>query len=252
MLATLLAAAALVTAPPADAGFDYQIGGAYEPAADVGIVSRDRTEAPARGAYNVCYVNAFQTQPDAAGWWRREHPELILRKQGRPVVDGFWKETLLDTSTAAKRRSLARIVGGWIDGCARDGFDAVEPDNYDTWTRSKGTLTRADNVAFARLLVRRAHRAGLAIAQKNAAELAGQGREIGFDFAIAEECQRYDECDAYTGEYGDLVIEIEYPDSGGRANFERACAERGARISIQYRDRDVVPRGRGGYVSERC
>lgn len=37
--------------------------------------------APADSAYNVCYVNGFQTQPDEARFWRRHRP-LILRHHG--------------------------------------------------------------------------------------------------------------------------------------------------------------------------
>ncbi len=44
--------------------FDYQIGGPYSPAKDVATVIRDRHAKPAVGAYNVCYINAFQTQPN--------------------------------------------------------------------------------------------------------------------------------------------------------------------------------------------
>jgi hypothetical protein len=219
----------------------------------VAIIDRDRMAPPASGAYGVCYVNAFQTQADELAWWRARHPRLLLRRDGRLVHDPGWPgEVLLDTSTRARQRGIARVVGRWIDGCARAGYAAVEPDNLDTWTRSHRLLRRAGNVAVARRLAARAHAAGLAIAQKNAAELAPRGPAIGFDFAIAEECQRYRECGAYTGAYGDHVVEIEYPDSGGRANFRLACRRRGDRISIQYRDRDVLPRGRHGYVAEWC
>jgi hypothetical protein len=89
------------------------------------------------------------------------------------------------------------LVGGWSDGCAADGFAAVEPDSLDSWTRSRGLLDRADAVALARLLVERAHAAGLAVAQKDAAELTGAGP--GFDFAVAEDCGAYDECDLCQG-----------------------------------------------------
>jgi hypothetical protein len=241
-------ASAAVVLPPPNAQFDYQLGGAYDPLERVAIVDRDRSEAPVVGRYNVCYVNAFQSQPEARAWWKARHPGLLLRARGRYVADADWPgEVVLDTSTAPKRRALARIVGGWIRGCARDGFQAVEPDNLDSWTRSRGRLTRADNRAFAALLTTRAHAAGLAIGQKNAAELAPAGRRIGFDFAIAEECHVYDECGAYVDAYGTRVYEIEYLDAGGTPNFDRACAARGSRISIVLRDRDVVPRGAAGY-----
>ena len=51
----------------------------------------------------------------------------------------------------------ARIVGRWVDGCAADGFDAVEFDNLDSFTRSHGLIERRQALAYARLLVRAAH-----------------------------------------------------------------------------------------------
>lgn len=247
-----------VVPPPVNGTFDYQIGGVYPPAPGVAIVDRDRSDPPAPGVYGVCYVNAFQAQPGEAAWWKAHHDDLLLRKNGRYVVDPGWNEILFDLSTPAKRAKLAAIEADWIDGCATAGYRAVEPDNLDSWTRSRGRLRPAQNLAFAALLAARAHADGLAIAQKNASEVARQGRRtVGFDFVIAEECQRYTgtygrECDDYRHWYGDQVYEIEYPDGGGPANFAAACTARGAQISITYRDRDVTPRGNPRYVFDSC
>ena len=41
-------------------------------------------------------------------------------------------------------KKLAGIVGRWIAGCADDGFDAVELDNLDSFTRSRQLIERAD------------------------------------------------------------------------------------------------------------
>lgn len=235
--------------PTANVSFDYQIGGAYTQPAGVGAVSRDRGDRPAEGLYNVCYVNAFQTQPDALDWWRKNHPDLLLRDgDGDTVNDEAWDEVLLDTSTAGRRTRLADIVGGWIDGCAKSGFQAVEPDNLDSFERSEGLLTRAHNAAFARLLADRAHAAGLAIGQKNTTGLLEQRGEIGFDFAVAEECGRYDECADYASAYDDKVFVVEYTDDG----FAKACSSVGARVSVVRRDLDVRPAGRPGYVFRTC
>ena len=248
-------AARRIVDPPVAGVFDYQLGGDYHPARDVRIVDRDRTGSPAPGRYNICYVNAFQTQADEHAFWTRHHARLLLRRDGHLVQDPGWPgEFILDTSTAAKRSALVKIVGGWIDGCARKGFDAVEPDNLDSWTRHgvHGALTEADNVAFATLLARRAHADGLAIAQKNTTQVSKPGRtKVGFDFAVAEECSEYRECDAYTRYYGRHVIEIEYTDNP-RSAYTRACHARSGRISIILRDRDVVPRGHKGYHYQHC
>ena len=120
------AANAAVPLPPKNAGFDYQIGGAYTPPSGVKIVSRDHTAEPAEGLYNICYVNAFQTQPGAEGEW----DDLLLKDDNGDVVyDGKWKEAVLDTREADQRKRIAEKVNGWVDDCAAKGFDAVEPDN---------------------------------------------------------------------------------------------------------------------------
>ena len=228
-----------VALPPAAGVADYQLGGAYEPASNVQIVTRDRTEKPAPGRYNICYVNAFQTQPGELDFWQSKHPSLLLHHDGELLIDDNWPdEVILDLRTAAKRAEAADVVGAWFDGCAKDGFDAIEPDNLDSWTRSKGMLKESDALAFARLLVDRAHASGLAIAQKNTADWSGKKL---FDFAVTEECEAYDECGVYTDAYGSHVIEIEYAD----APFKSSCAARAGDISIIRRDLDVVPRGAG-------
>ena len=129
-----------------------------------------------------------------------QHPDLILRDgSGNPVIDADWNEMLIDVSTPAKRTAVAAIVGGWIDGCAAAGFDAIEIDNLDSYSRSGGRLTEANAVATMALLRRRGARAR---PRDRAEELGGarrsQSRAMGTDFVVAEECNRYSECDVYT------------------------------------------------------
>lgn len=233
---------------PVDAPADYQLGGAYQPPPGVQVVARDRADPPA-GTYAICYVNAFQTQPGTARWWRRNHPDLLLRIRGRVVADPGWpRERLLDIGSARKRRALSRIVTPWIHRCADDGFNAVEFDNLDSFTRSRNVLTAADAAAYARLLVAHAHRVGLATAQKNAAELLPAARSIGWDFAVVEECQVYRECRAFERVYRDAMIEIEYRSDP----FAAACRARGNRIAVVLRDRGLTRLGRPGYRYRSC
>lgn len=246
-----------ITLPPANAQFDYQIGAPYTPASSVGVVSRDHSAAPAAGKYNICYVNAYQTQPDDTATWSGSNGDLILKNaQGVKVGDPEWDEYLLDTSTASKRTRIAAIVNRWVDDCAAKGFKAVEPDNLDSWTRSKSggkqLLTQQNNVDLAKLLANHAHEKGLAIAQKNTTDLGSTGKTVvGFDFAIAEECQANAECGDYTSVYGNNVIEIEYNDNDPKF-YSQACAAQGKTISVIYRDRDVVAKGKSGYTYKYC
>ncbi|WP_435742158.1 endo alpha-1,4 polygalactosaminidase [Nocardioides sp. SYSU DS0663] len=220
---------------PVGTDADYQLGGERAVPPGVGIVVRDRRAEPA-GRYDVCYVNAFQTQPDEGRFWRsRMH--LVLRHDGTPVRDEAWGEWLLDLRTAAKRTALARIVGRWVDRCAADGFEAVEYDNLDSFTRSQGLLRRRHALAYARLVVAEAHEAGLAAGQKNLAGL--DGTRLGFDFAVAEECARYRECGEYVAAYGNRVVAVEYR----RRDFRRACRQWGAELPVVLRDLDVTPDG---------
>jgi hypothetical protein len=242
------AGTACVQLPTANADFDYQLGGAYPPPAGVSVVSRDREDAPAPGLYNICYVNGFQAQTEAEDWWLTTHPTLVLRDaQGNPVKDTDWDELILDISTASKRDQLAAIVGGWIAGCGTDGFQAVEVDNLDTYSRSGGRLTQDHAVAYARLLSDRAHASRLAFAQKNSAEIVDRRTEMGTDFVVAEECNRWSECDVYTEAYGNQVFVIEYR----RADFDKGCRDF-PDLSIILRDVQLRPAGTTGYVRDSC
>ena len=241
--------AATFALPPPNGGLDYQLGGAYEPTSDATVLARDRTETPEPGIYNICYVNGFQTQPGEGAMWLAEHRDLLLNNSdGSPVTDPEWPdEYILDTSTPEQRDQLLAIVGAWIDGCADSGFHAVEIDNLDTYSRFPASLTADDAVEFARALATRAHAAGLAIGQKNAADLVGRRAETDFDFAVVEQCNEFDECDQFTAGYNDQVYIIEYE----RDAFERGCAAY-AGLSIVFRDVGLSARGTSTYVYDAC
>ncbi len=250
-----------VTLPPTAGVFDYQLGGP-SPTVRVGattraidVVVRDATAAPLPGAYTVCYVNGFQTQPGEASLWRR-HTDVLLHDEGGDlVVDPDWPdEYVLDPSTPAQRRTILSVLGPVVTGCAADGFDAVEIDNLDTWTRFDA-IDEAGAHALARAYVDLAHSAGLAIAQKNAAEITRLAHDrLGFDFAVTEECAAWDECAAYTDVYGDHVLQIEYPDALDDAGltFAQVCALTDRAPLTILRDRDLVPPGKPGHRYATC
>ncbi|MFB2586380.1 endo alpha-1,4 polygalactosaminidase [Herbiconiux liukaitaii] len=230
---------------PADAVVDYQLGGAYPPPDGVTVVARDSTDEPAEGIYSICYVNGFQTQP-GADW----PSELVLHDaSGAEVFDPGWPdERLLDIRTAENRERAAAEIGRAIEGCADDGFEAVEFDNLDSYTRSGGAFGLEEAVAFATLLVDRAHASGLAAGQKNTPQLGERGRDdVDFDFAVAEECVHYEECGAYTDAYGQQVIDIEYEGS-----IEQICTDPERPAGTVLRDRDLTPAGDPAHVYEHC
>jgi hypothetical protein len=84
------------------------------------------------------------------------------------------------------------------------------------------------------------------------AELAGRGRdEARFDFAVTEECVRFEECGAYAEVYDDRVIDIEYTDDLS-APFDEICASDDRPASTILRDRNLVEKGHADYVFEHC
>lgn len=243
-----------VQLPPTPAIADYQLGGAYSPPAGVGVVARDSTARPAPDLYNICYINGFQSQPADRERWLTERRDLVLvERSGTPLIDPDWPdELLLDTSTDAKRRRLADLFAPTIRQCRDAGFRAVEFDNLDSYSRSRGQLTPETNLDFAALLVRAAHDAQLAVGQKNAAELGARAKiRAGFDFAVTEECFQFRECDSYRNVYGDLVIDIEYPDNLSTP-FDRVCTDPSRAATTILRDRKLVAPGNAGYLYQHC
>ena len=166
-------------------------------------------------------------------------------------------EFLVDISTPPRRQRAARHVAPMVERCARKGFDAVEFDNLDSWTRFDGTdlegqvpFGQDEAVAFAESLTDYTHSVGLAVGQKNTPQLGAETSidVVGFDFAIAEECGYFDECESYTDVFGDDVIVIEYTEEG----FRCACDSVGADVSVVLRDVDVTVPGSETYLYDSC
>ena len=134
-----------------------------------------------------------------------------------------------------------------IDGVVASYTGELEIDNLDTYARSDGLITEDNAVAFMSMLSAIAHGEGLAIAQKNSTEILDRQPELGTDFAVAEECNRYSECADYMDVYGDQVYVIEYR----QQDFDVGCADF-PELSIVLRDLDLVPAGQGGYVYDGC
>jgi hypothetical protein len=245
---------------PVDAPFDYQIGGDYTPASDVELVVRDWFEGePLESGYSICYVNAFQTQPDDEDVERPDERSnwpghLVLTELGD---DPHWEgEYLVDLATADARRDAAAWVEPMLRTCADKGFAAVEFDNLDSWTRFDGTTNNGvvpfgpdESAAYAALLVEAAHSHGLAAAQKNALELASlTDVDPAFDFLIVERCGEFDECDDAARLFGHAVLAVEYEPEA----FAAACAAIGEQSSVVLRDVDVSRPGSATYRYEAC
>lgn len=236
--------------PPKGGYFDYQLSGDYPPASEVVVVTRDWfAGTPEPGLYNICYVNAFQTQPpdsDTRPDVREGWPAEVVSDLEDPDWPG---EFLIDLGTPERRATAAAFVGTMIDTCAQKGFDAVEFDNLDSYTRfDDGPFGQAEALDYAATITAAAHAKNLAVAQKNTAELTKEQalEQVGFDFAVVEECAEYDECRGYEDLYGIRILSIEYTVEGMNA----ACLQFGAPVPVVRRDRDLVTPDDPGYQFE--
>lgn len=236
--------------PPPGVGFDYQLGGDYPLPAGAELVVRQWSGGSAdEDAYSVCYINAFQTEAEPG------HPDSIINWPEGLVWDEAedpeWPgEHPIDISSNRNRRTAVDFITHRFQECVERGFDAVELDNLDTFTRyPDAPFDRDDAIAYARLLVDAATELGLAVGQKNTPELLDVARtEIGFGFAIVEECGQFEECQAYVDTYEGRVYDVEYTDEGLTA----ACEAIGDVAGVVQRDVGLVTPEAAEYVFTTC
>jgi hypothetical protein len=167
--------------------------------------SDDVATLQAAGITVICYINAGAWED-----WRADaaaYPDDIIGAS----YPGWEGERFVDIR---RLDLLGPILAARLDLCAEKGFDAVDPDNVDTYLAETGfPLTEADQLAFNRWLANEAHTRDLAIGQKNVPELA-PALVDDFDFAVTEDCLVDGWCDELHpyADAGKPVLMIEYTD----------------------------------------
>lgn len=202
--------------------WQWQLAGTPSAVRGVGIYGMDGQETPEqavrdfadRGMHTICYFSAGSVEdwrPDADRF-----PDEVISKP----LDGWKGESWLDIR---RLDVLLPIQAARMDDCVRKGFDAVEADNVDGYVNDTGfPLTAEDQLRYNRALARLAHERGLSIGLKNDMDQIAE-LEPDFDFAINEECFRYDECEAYRPfvAAGKAVFNVEYEETPGRCEKAR-------------------------------
>ena len=186
----------------------------------------------AKGSRVVCYVSVGSYEdwrPDAA-----QFPAELLGKD----YEGWPGEKWLDIRQIDK---LAPILRARLDLCKTKGFDALEPDNLESYTNDTGfPLTYADQLRFALWLAEEAHARGLAIAQKNAPDQAGDLAGL-YDFAVIEDAFYYDWADEMSVyiQAGKPVFAVEYTDlEWNFMDYCRASRKLGFSLILKHRELD--------------
>lgn len=168
-------------------------------------------ELHAKGRKVICYISVGSWED-----WRPDKDQFPAEILGKDY-DGWKGERWLDIRQIDK---LAPILLARLDLCQAKGFDALEPDNMEIYTNDTGfPLTYADQLKFALWLADEAHKRGLAIGQKNAADQVKELVNI-YDFAITEDYFYYNETDKMLPyiEAGKPVFAAEYTDLPGDFN----------------------------------
>jgi hypothetical protein len=214
-----------VKRPPAHAGFSISLSNPeLNPTPGIGVYEVDLFDtAPttiqalhAAGGYVICYFSAGSIEnwrPDVA-----DFPESAIGK----YYEGWDGERWLDIR---QRDALAPIFGARIDLAREKTCDAVDPDNVDGFSNETGfEISAADQRAFNLWLAEAAHKRGLAIGLKNAAELVPHLAEA-FDFAVIENCAAQEACGTYKpfADRKKAVFQIEYRDE--TENWKAVCKD---------------------------
>ncbi|MEU6351450.1 endo alpha-1,4 polygalactosaminidase [Streptomyces sp. NPDC047072] len=173
----------------------YDIDGVENSKATVDRLHRD-------GRKVVCYINV--------GAWEDFRPDKgAFPRSVLGDSNGWEGERWLDI----RRRNVLRpIMAERMDMCRAKGFDAVEPDLVDGYANDTGfPLSAADQLAYNRMIADLAHDRGLAVGLKNDLDQIPQLLRH-FDFAVNEECAKYDECEALSPfvKAGKAVFHVEY------------------------------------------
>jgi hypothetical protein len=226
--------------PPQRLTWYWQLSGTVDPSRAVAAYDIDGFDASAalvgtlhaHGKRVICYISAGTYEP-----WRPDAAALAPHA-GRGVA-GWPSEKWLDVRHPAVRDAIAAR----IRMCAGKGFDAVEPDNVDGYANSSGfQLTAADQLTYNRFLADTAHGAGLAAFLKNDTDQAA-ALEPSFDGVVSEECNAYDECDAFAAflRHGKPVLNAEYGASQAFCAADTAAGIMGARFDLDPAGRTFSP-----------
>ena len=154
------------------------------------------------GKLVVCYFSAGSYED-----WRSDanlFPQIALGQN----LDGWPGEKWLDVRNPDVRKIMAQRM----DLAKSKGCDALEPDNVDGYSNKSGfPLTAQDQINYLRYLADQAHSRGLLIALKNSTDLVTSLVDQ-FDFAVVEECFKYNECEMYSPfiKKGKAVLNAEY------------------------------------------
>jgi hypothetical protein len=186
----------------------------------------------AQGRKVVCYISVGSYEdwrPDAA-----DFPESVLGKD----YQGWPGEKWLDIRQI---NLLAPMMRARLDLCKSKGFDAVEPDNMDSYTNDTGfPLTYDDQLTYNLWLATEAHQRGLSIGLKNNPDQVDD-LLAEYDWALTESCFEQGWCEEMLPfiQVGKAVFAAEYTDTA--ITLDEFCPQaKTLQISAILKDRELT------------
>ncbi len=156
----------------------------------------------AKGHTVICYFSAGSYEE-----WRSDANQFTASALGNNL-DGWPGEKWLDI----RSQNIRDVMTKRMDLAVSKGCQSLEPDNIDGYSNGSGfNLTMQDQINYNTFLADQAHARGLTIALKNSTDLVNALVDK-FDYAIVEECFKYNECSAYSPfiQKGKAVLNAEY------------------------------------------
>jgi hypothetical protein len=147
------------------------------------------TTLHAKGLKVVCYMDVGTYEPG-----RPDSADFPASLKGQ-AVQGWPGEVWLDVRPSGPNyATLQSIMLARFKVCQSKGFDAVEPDNMDSYENSPGFSTSAsDQLTYDEWVAQTVHGLGLAVFQKNDLDQIPTLLTY-FDGILDEQCNEYSEC----------------------------------------------------------
>jgi hypothetical protein len=181
----------------------------------------------AKGIHVICYIDVGTAED-----WRPDYSSFPASDLGNS--NGWPGERYIDIADTAVNEP---IMTARFEMCKAKGFDAVEPDNEDTYEEGSKTgfvITKAEQETYDDWIAGEVHSLGMAVFQKNGGELVSNLESLS-DGAVTEECNVYDECANYEPYLaaGKPVLNAEYGSSDAFCSADDAAGIMGARFDLE-------------------
>lgn len=157
----------------------------------------------AHNKFIVCYFSAGTYEN-----WRYDKgkfPGDVVGKTLRDWPDERWLNI-------TRFNQFKGIIENRITQLRQLGCNAIEADNIDVYNNDSGfNVTKKDAIKYIKWLSTYTHNQGMLFALKNGSDIV-RDSEPYVDLAIVEECQKYNECNAYIPliKKGKKVLAVEY------------------------------------------